>query len=271
MNSLLKTQVRSFFTEVNGLVMHGVELGQGGGGTPSTFVLVPGLGLSGRYMMPTAELLAAVGKVWVPDLPGCGMSDKPKSGLGIAELADSLAAWMEKNEIRSPVLIGNSLGAQVIVDFATRYPDRLAKAVLVSLTVDPEARRVSSQLGRLLVDGLREPAEMYWIALTDYLRAGFGRVLQTLRHALADPVERKLSLIVCPVLVIRGGRDPIVPQRWAERATRLIDNGELVIFPHAAHAVNFNSPEALSEEVLRFAGRGQAECQEMESCERGIG
>ncbi len=237
--------------------MHGVELGEEGGGRAPTFVLVPGLGLSGRYMMPTAELLAEVGPVWVPDLPGCGMSDKPKRALSIPELADSLAGWMEKNRIARPVLVGNSLGAQVIVDFATRYPNRLGRAVLVSLTVDPDARRVATQVRRLFVDALREPAGMYWIAVTDYLRAGLGKVMQSLRHALADPVEDKLPQLACPVLVIRGSRDPIVPQGWAERTERLIADGELVVFPQAAHAVNFNSAEALTREVLRFSGSGR--------------
>lgn len=262
MNSPSKMSVRSFFTQVEGLLMHALELGEDGGGTAPTFVLVPGLGLSGRYMMPTAELLAPVGKVWVPDLPGFGASGKPTPCLDIPELADSLAAWMAANRIARPVMIGNSLGAQVIVDFATRYPERLDRAVLVSLTIDPEARQVSSQVWRLLVDALHEPAEMYWIAVTDYLRAGLRRVLQTLRHALADPVARKLPQLACPMLVIRGGRDPIVPQRWAERTVRLIGDGELVIFPRAAHAVNFNSPEALNAEVRRFAGKGRTILQD---------
>lgn len=235
--------------------MHAVVLGEENSDDAPTFILVPGLGMSGRYMMPTAVLLAAVGEVWVPDLPGCGKSGRPLCVLGIPELADALATWMEIHQLKAPVLIGNSLGAQVCVDFAARYPARLDRAVLVAPTIDPEAPRVFSQLLRLLGDGLHEPPALYLIALRDYLRAGFGRVLQTLRHAVADPVEHKLPLIACPVLVIRGGRDPIVPQRWVERAVRLIARGRLIVIPHAAHAVNFNSPEALAAEVLRFVGR----------------
>lgn len=245
---------RSVLTDVAGLAMHAVVMGENHGGRVRTFVLVPGLGLSGRYMMPTAELLAVVGTVWVPDLPGCGKSERPPRVLDISELADALALWMATCGIESPVMIGNSLGAQVIVDFAARHPERLDRAVLVAPTIDPEAPQVSKQVLRLLADALHEPIAMYWIALKDYLRAGFGRVLQTLRHALADPVEGKLSLLACPVLVIRGECDPIVPQRWVERAVRLIPDGSLVVVPDAAHAVNFNSPEKLAAEVLHFVG-----------------
>lgn len=66
------------------------------------------------------------------------------------------------------------------------------------------------------------------------------------------PVERKLPLICCPVLIIRGGRDPLVPQRWVERVARLIPQSRLVIFSNAAHAVNFDSPEELVAEILKF-------------------
>ncbi len=261
MSSLPTTRGLSFFTQVGGRAMHGVELGEGSRGAGPTFVLVPGLGLSGRYMMPTAELLAASGRVWVPDLPGCGRSETPEEVLGISELGDALVEWMVANGIERPVLIGNSLGAQVIVDLAARYPDRVDRAVLVSLTMDPDAPWVVWQLGRLLVDALYEPPKMVWIAVVDYLRFGFLRGIRTLRDALADPVERKLQQIACPVLVIRGGQDPIVPERWAERSVALIADGELVVFPEAGHAVNYNSPDMLAREVMRFvAGERSQVC-----------
>lgn len=188
----------------------------------------------------------------MPDLPGFGRSAGMSGTPTIPELADSLAGWMEEKGIVNPVMIGNSLGAQVIVDFAVKHPSRLAAAVLVGLTIDPEARRVSTQIVRLLRDIPREPAALYRIAVTDYFRAGFRRCLRTLRHALADPVADKLPGIQVPVLLVRGERDPIVPQRWNELAAERIPHATSVTIPDAAHAVNFNAGEALVEEVLGF-------------------
>lgn len=243
----------SVVTTVAGRAMHSVMLAGKNRGDAPVFVLVPGMGLSGRYMMPTAELLTSVGTVWVPDLPGCGLSERPPSVPSIPELADALAEWIKSHGLESPILIGNSLGAQVIVDFAVRHPQALNRAILVAPTIDPEAPQVFTQLLRLLVDVPREPLALYWIVTKDYLRTGLGWILHTLRHALEDPVESKLPLLTCPVLVIRGGRDPIVPQQWAERAAGLIPNGRIVTLPGAAHAVNFNSPVDLSLEVIKFS------------------
>ncbi len=217
-----------------------------------SIVLVHGLGVSSRYMMPTAERLSNHARVFAPDLPGFGRSRRPRRALSIPELADALAAWMKANELEQAILIGNSLGAQIIVDFAVRYPQHIEQAVLIAPTIDPRARQFMRQVARLLLDALREPLGLLPIAIGDYLRAGLARGARTLRHALADRIEDKLPLMSTRTLVVRGGRDPIVPQDWMEDASRLLPDARLVVINDAAHAVNYNAPDALVREVLQF-------------------
>src|SRR5436190_22270890 len=85
-------------------------------------ICVPGLGMSGRYFLPTAESLIGRWPLYVPDSPGWGRSEGPPRALDVPELADALARWMAAAGIARAALIGNSLGAQVIVDLAVRYP-----------------------------------------------------------------------------------------------------------------------------------------------------
>ncbi len=248
--------------------MHSVEMSAETDGGAPVFVLVHGLGMSSRYLMPTAQLLSAWGTVHAPDLPGFGRSGKPARLLTIPELADSLAEWLTAMNLTSPIVIGNSLGAQVIVDFAVRHPSRLAAAVLVGLTIDPGARRMFTQIGRLLMDIPREPLDLYSTAATDYYRAGLRRCLQTLRHALEDPIVDKLPRIRVPVLVVRGEDDPIVPQRWTDLAAGLIPHARRVTIPRAAHAVNFSAAEDLVKEVLEFYERSGSTGEELEKCSK---
>jgi 2-hydroxy-6-oxonona-2,4-dienedioate hydrolase len=56
-------------------------------------VLIHGIGVSGRYLLPAAVRLAANVPVYVPNLPGFGLSSKPARVLSVTELADALAAW----------------------------------------------------------------------------------------------------------------------------------------------------------------------------------
>jgi pimeloyl-ACP methyl ester carboxylesterase len=71
--------------------------------------------------------------------------------------------------------------------------------------------------------------------LADYRDAGPRRVWATYRLALRDRIEDKLPRIVVPALVLRGARDLIVPQRWAETVAGLLPAGELVVTPSGAH------------------------------------
>lgn len=208
-------------------------------------VLIHGLGVSGRYMMPTAERLAARHAVFVPDLPGFGKSDKPDHALSIGELADILVVWLATMNLQRPAFLGNSMGCQVIVDLAMRYPDSVDRAILVGPTVDRIGRTMPRQIMRGCRDLLHEPWSLWRILAHDYFVTGTARMYQTLREALADPVEEKLSRIQAPTLVVRGSRDPIAPQRWIEEMCAALPRGRLAVIPGGTHAANYTAADAL--------------------------
>ena len=62
-------------------------------------VLVHGMVVSSRYMVPTAQRLARLCTVYAIDLPGYGKSYKPARILSVGELADALIAWMDAIDI----------------------------------------------------------------------------------------------------------------------------------------------------------------------------
>ena len=91
-----------------------------------------GFGLSGRYLLPTAERLAGDFHTLVPDLPGFGRSGKPLRPLDVPDLAHAAARFLDDRQLPSATLVGNSMGCPVICEFAHHYPDRIDRAVLVS-------------------------------------------------------------------------------------------------------------------------------------------
>jgi pimeloyl-ACP methyl ester carboxylesterase len=126
------------------------------------------------------------------------------------------------------------------------------RLVLASPTVDDAGRSVPRELLRLLRDVPREPFSLVPIVLTDYLRAGLGRALRTLRDALADRIEEKLPGLAMPALVVRGERDPVVSERWTEKVCRLLPQGRLAVLPRAAHALQFSFPHELAALLTPF-------------------
>lgn len=218
-------------------------------------VLVHGLSMSGRYLLPTARALSATRSIYVPDLPGFGHSEKPADALTIAELADALAGWMTTQGLERAAFLGNSFGCQVIVEFALRYPERISHAILTGPSVDPSARSAIRQITRLFFDALLfEPLLLYAVALLDYTLAGPWRTAKTLQYLLDDPIERKLPLVTVPTLVVRGSNDLIVPQRWVEDAARSLPRGQLVVLPGEGHAVNFSAPARVAQLANIFLG-----------------
>jgi pimeloyl-ACP methyl ester carboxylesterase len=76
--------------------------------------------------------------------------------------------------------------------------------------------------------------------------------VRTFRYALRDRIEARLPLVRVPTLVVRGSRDTIVPQRWAEEATRLLPHGRLVVIPGAAHTLVYKVPAELVRAIRPF-------------------
>ncbi len=218
----------------------------------SAIVMVHGLVVSSRYMVPTAIRLAPYYHVYALDLPGFGKSDKPLHVLNITELSDVLADWMQAIGLKQATLLGNSMGSQVIANLALRHPERIVRAILIAPTMDPQARTAYQEIVRWLLNATREPLSLFPIVIRDYLNAGFRRFVRTFLYALQDRIEEHLPHVQGPALVVRGSYDTIVPQRWAEEAARLLPQGQLVVIPRAAHDVNYDSPVELTRVVRAF-------------------
>src|SRR5262245_21061435 len=205
-------------------------------------VLVPGLGVSSSYFVPLLRALAGQADAIAPDLPGFGRTPGPRQALGISKLADALAGFVEELGLKRPLLLGNSLGCQVVVDLAVRRPELAGALALVGPTVDPAAPRFPPQATRLVLDGLREHPLAVPGMVADYLRVGPRRILATARAALDDPIAAKLTLVTQPTVVVHGSRDPLSPLRWCEHATQLLPEGTLVTIQGAAHAAHWSHP-----------------------------
>ena len=212
-------------------------------------VLVHGLGLSGTYLMPTARLLAGDYRVWVPDLPGFGRSGKPRRVWDVPELGNALGEWMGAVGLQQAALLGNSFGCQVIVECAARHPQRVERAILQGPTTAPEER---SWFWRFVRWRQNPNPGMDPIAHTDYRAAGLFRVLKTFHYSIKHRPEMLLPKIEAPVLVVRGGRDPICRQGWAEEVTQQLPKGQLVVIPNVHHTLVFQNPQELVQVCRPF-------------------
>ena len=215
---------------------------------------IHGFGLSGRYLLPTAERLADEFHTLVPDLPGFGRSAKAADLLDVPDLAHAAARFLDERGIESATLVGNSMGCPVILEFAHHYPERLERAILVSPAGGLHNQPLRRAIGQLARDGGREPPRMMTVATPDYLRFGVPSTFKMF-HALTQypSLERLLELQI-PTLVVIGDRDPLLPgpARVQEIAGRTDNHVLVVTIEGAAHAINFSHPGELSHVIRLF-------------------
>ena len=95
----------------------------------------------------------------------------------------------------------------------------------------------------------------------------FERYLE--RYASQDPEAYALSVlgfldidirpilpnISCPVLLIPGGQDVLMPADSAEVISSLVPQAEVVRFEDVAHFIPFQAPERFVAELRRFAAK----------------
>ena len=114
--------------QLDDLLVH--EL-RGGHGSPVVFI--HGLGSSGymewRFNLDSA---AACHRVFAPDLPGYGRTEKPRVKYTIRYFADFIGRYMEERGLRSAAMVGASLGGRVALELALDQPHLVRRLVLVN-------------------------------------------------------------------------------------------------------------------------------------------
>ncbi|WP_245714961.1 alpha/beta fold hydrolase [Micromonospora inyonensis] len=161
-------------------------------------LLVHGLAVSHRYLTPLATALAPTHPVYVPDLPGFGLSGPPPRPYDAVRHAAHLAAWLEAYALAPVCVLGHSFGAEVAAALAARHPDAVRAVVLAGPTSDPAARSRWGQARRWLLDTTREARLQLPVLLRDVRDAGPHRVYATLAHSVRNPVETTWPGSPCP-------------------------------------------------------------------------
>ena len=213
-----------------------------------------GFGLSGRYLLPTAERLADEFHTLVPDLPGFGRSGRPVHPLDVPDLADAAARFLDDRRIASATLVGNSMGCPVICEFAHHYPERVDRAVLVSPAGGVHNQPFHRAARQIAHDGIREPTRLMPVAVPDYLRFGVPSTMRMFRALTQYPSLARLLDLKVPTLVVLGDQDPLMPSpsRVQEVAGQTANHVLLVVLEGAAHAINFSHPGELANAIRLF-------------------
>jgi len=224
------------------------------GGLPRSYVLVHGIGVSSRYFRPLAVELAKTGAVYLVDLPGYGAAPNPRRDVTLSDHAAVLATFLRKTDLVNPVIVGHSMGTQIVSLLAAKHPDVTDRIVVMAPTMEPVARTPGRAIGRLLHDATREPPVVFWIAVTDYLiRCGLPYLLRQMPHMLNDRIEERVGTNHAKTLVINGDRDTISTTPWARELGRT-DERTAFREVHGPHVIMHTDPVMIARHITDFVG-----------------
>ena len=218
------------------------------------FVLVPGIGVSSDYFERLAPVLNDHGPVHALDLPGFAGVAHPGRALEIREYADLVGAAIDGLGLDDPVLVGHSMGTQVVADLASRRPG-LSTLVLIGPVVYPRERTIPRAAVRFLQSTLHEPSRIKVLAIRAYLVCGVRWFLRVLPKMMRYRIEDRLPRIRASTLVIRGEHDADATRAWVEEMGRLLPRARLWEIPGAAHSVRHAHADEVARLCVEHAAR----------------
>lgn len=239
---------RPLLLPVNGLLTHAWMRGEG-----RPLVIVPGLGCASWMYARLARELARKRRVFVYDPPGHGASEGRRDfPVCISHLTDHLAAWLEVMDLGDVPLLGHSLGGEVVIDLAARYPTLVSALIACAPTGIPENPSVRMQLLRLLRDLPRERPGLLGPGLRAYRRSGARRMLKLARDQEAHMTGPLLGQVRVPTLLLDGRADPVIRSWTVRRIQQDLPDAVVREVPGAPHGLTDTHPRAVASFTLDF-------------------
>lgn len=254
---------------------------------PHPVVLLHGFSDNLSTWRRVVPALAVRHRVIAIDLPGHGRSTRPWSRPLIAGYVEAVAQVLDAHDVQAPVsIVGNSMGAVVATCFATRYPERTDRLVLIGMPGMTGVPRIwRAALSRPASIALRTAlapipqaqlqrgfgwvyaraasphpaaidAQALWGFSTPYADRSRVHGLTDLGRALlADlavlHLDRALAALGVPILQILGRHDRLVPPRPANARS------DAVVLRGCGHCPQLDAPDRLLGVVLPFLAAGE--------------
>ena len=238
-------------------------------GSGEPLLLIHMIGCSSGQYAKMIPFLSKTYRTIAPDLPGSGQSYKPLCDYLIPDYARSVASFMDSLGIEKASIVGHHAGAQVGVELAATWPERVDKLVLSScphwpneeervlFSKDPVYRQLEPDPdGWHLIEWWRrarrygDPIEIVAERALDFHMNGVKGEFHWASYAYGPKEREVLPLIKCPTLVVSGTRDRFCPV--VEDIKKLIPRSRITIVEGAGVYIDRVMPKESAETILAF-------------------
>jgi pimeloyl-ACP methyl ester carboxylesterase len=241
---------------------------------------------SWRYVL---DLLGTHFTLYIPDLVGCGASEKPDVAYTPDALARYIVALVDAIGIRGCAAIGNSMGGYLCMKAALADTSVFSRLVNLHSPGIPTARMRALRVALAMVPGWH--SVLSWMVRRDperWVHRNVHYFDETLKsreehRAYAGPLakpeglnafaryldealdvremarfERSLAArgpFPIPLMLIYARRDPMVPPVVGERLKALVPNAEFVWLEDASHFAHVDATSRFVTAITPFLAR----------------
>jgi pimeloyl-ACP methyl ester carboxylesterase len=220
---------------------------------------------------------ARTNQVVVIDHRGHGRSDKPAGGYSLQEHASDVRAVLDAEGIRKAILVGNSIGGMIAMQFTLDNPDRVTGLFILSSGTAlgenmPKEAAAAFQsdyegtFGALMEGAVSAKSKRERPEILEVMKAHFGVQSNFPKHvfdsALADPngvfawnIKSRLSSIKVPTLVVAGEEDQATPVAANKFLADNIPGAKLVTVKDVGHFHQLEKPLEFNATLQEFVNR----------------
>lgn len=232
-----------------------------------SIIILHGWGLSKKTFEPLMNEFHSRGhNVYALDFPGFGEEKSPTKPYKLSDYAEFLYAFLEKEQIKYPILIGHSFGGRVALRFSTLYPKSVRALILTGAPgYTPVSRKklllfiTIAKIGKsvlslptlsFLSDTLRK-YYYYIVGAREFYRAE-GTMRETFKNIVSELLVEDMKQVKVSTLLLWGELDIIVPVNIAIRMRDTIKGSTLEIIEGEGHGVPFKKPKLFTDKVEEF-------------------
>lgn len=259
----------SRWLDIDGMRVH-VYDGAGGGELPAV-VLIHGLGSAGiAFAGVVGRLRPHVKRIIVPELPGHGLSAHPGDRIVTPELVlDTISAALERVAVEPVVVVGNSLGGAVAMEYAKRHQDQVRALVLVS----PAGARLPDEEWKKLVDAFDVTSSADARRFLDRIYHRPPWFLALVAHEFPDVLKRRavrdilesttvehsaqpddLASLRMPILLLWGRSERLLPVEALAYFRRHLPPHAVIEEPIGfGHSPQLERPSQVAARIVAFA------------------
>ena len=213
-----------------------------------SIVFLHGWQQSGRSFSPLVPFLSKNYRLFLIDLPGFGLTEKPTDDFSSFDYARVITIWLKKKKLKKIILVGHSFGGKIVAIIGSKNPEMIKKLILIASSGIPHTKTLVKLVPSSISKRIPFKVKRFF-ASRDYQQA--GELLVLFKNIVKEDISSVFTKINLPTLIIWGKKDKELPVSDGKLIQKLIKKSRLVLV-EGDHFPFWQKPKQIASLISQF-------------------